>query len=68
MSSAVIGRGSLPMPAGLGNAAGIKPPSRTKLFGVSPEATRSGWTLVADPIHNRPRGSRNAIAEIIGAK
>ena len=57
MSSAVIARGSLPMLAELGNAAGLKLPGRTKVFGVNPDAMRSGWTLVADPIHNRPRGS-----------
>lgn len=68
MSFAVISRGSLPkLAAGLGNAARLEPPTRTKVFGVDPEATRSGWALVADPIHDRQRDSRNAIAELIGA-
>lgn len=67
MSSAVIGRGSLPGLAGLGAAAKLEPPTRSKAFDVDPEATRSGWALVANPIHDRTRDSRNAIAELIGA-
>ena len=67
MSSAVIGRGPLPRLAWLGNAARLEPPTRAKVFGVDPEATRSGCALVAHPIHDLPRDSRNPIAELIGA-
>lgn len=67
MSSAVIGRGPLLRLAWLGNAARLEPPTGSKAFGVDPEATQSDWALVADPIHDGPRASRNPIAELIGA-
>jgi hypothetical protein len=67
MSSAVIGRRPLARLAWLENAARLEPPTRAKVFGIDLEATRRGFALVADPIHDRPRDSRNPIAELIGA-
>lgn len=67
MSSTVIGRGSLSRLAGLGNAAELEPLTRTEVYGVDPDAKRSGWVLMADPIHDRPRDNQNAIADFIEA-
>jgi len=67
MSSAIIDRGSLPRLVGLGSAARLEPLTCAKVFGVDSKATRSGSALLAYPIHDRLRDSRNAIAELIGA-
>lgn len=67
MSSAVISRAVLPWLARFCKAARLEPPSCAQVFGTDPEAMRGGWAPVAEPIHDRPSESLNAIAELIGA-